>query len=481
MKKNLNHPIFQVVSDIVDSDELTAFAIGGYVRDIFLSRNSKDIDIVVLGSGIELAGKVADALNIENITVYKNFGTAMLQYQDVEVEFVGARRESYRKVSRKPFVENGTLEDDQKRRDFTINALALCLNKKHYGELIDPFNGLKDLKGKILRTPLDPKQTFSDDPLRMMRAVRFASQLNFRIDDSTYQAIVDNSERIQIVSNERIVDEMHKILLSPKPSVGLIHLEKTGLLKQFFPELDNLKGVEVRNDLRHKDNFLHTVKVVDNVSKMSDKLWLRWSALLHDIGKPPTKRFSPEQGWTFHGHDHVGQKMIPEIFKRLRLPLNEKMKYVQKLVSLHLRPIALVDEEVTDSAIRRLLFDAGDDVDDLMLLCEADITSKNEKKVRRYLSNFRRVRKKMKEIEEKDRIRNFQPPIKGDTIMKTFGIKPGKDVGIIKNAIKDAILDGKISNDYNEAYSFMLNKGKELGLTPVNNEEPQVDINESQE
>ena len=481
MKKNLNHPIFQVVSDIVDSDELTAFAIGGYVRDIFLSRNSKDIDIVVLGSGIELAGKVADALNIENITVYKNFGTAMLQYQDVEVEFVGARRESYRKVSRKPFVENGTLEDDQKRRDFTINALALCLNKKHYGELIDPFNGLKDLKGKTLRTPLDPKQTFSDDPLRMMRAVRFASQLNFRIDDSTYQAIVDNSERIQIVSNERIVDEMHKILLSPKPSVGLIHLEKTGLLKQFFPELDNLKGVEVRNDLRHKDNFLHTVKVVDNVSKMSDKLWLRWSALLHDIGKPPTKRFSPEQGWTFHGHDHVGQKMIPEIFKRLRLPLNEKMKYVQKLVSLHLRPIALVDEEVTDSAIRRLLFDAGDDVDDLMLLCEADITSKNEKKVRRYLSNFRRVRKKMKEIEEKDRIRNFQPPIKGDTIMKTFGIKPGKDVGIIKNAIKDAILDGKISNDYNEAYSFMLNKGKELGLTPVNNEEPQVDINESQE
>ncbi|MCF8335092.1 MAG: CCA tRNA nucleotidyltransferase [Bacteroidales bacterium] len=481
MKKSLNHPIFQVVSDMVEADDLTAFAIGGYVRDIFLGRPSKDIDIVVLGSGIELAKRVAHKLNIKDIAVYKNFGTAMLHYKDVEVEFVGARRESYRSDSRKPVVENGTLEDDQKRRDFTINAMALCLNKKHYGELTDPFNGLKDLKNRTLRTPLDPQQTFSDDPLRMIRAVRFASQLNFRIGDKTYQAIVANAKRIQIVSNERIMDEVHKILLSPKPSVGLIHMEKTGLLKEFLPEVASLKGVEVREDFKHKDNFLHTAKVVDNVGKMSDKLWLRWAALLHDIGKPPTKRFSKEQGWTFHGHDYVGQKMVPEIFRRLRLPMNEKMKYVRKLVALHLRPIALVDEEVTDSAIRRLLFDAGSDVEDLMLLCEADITSKNDKKVRRYINNFRRVRKKMKEIEEKDRIRNFQPPIKGETIMNTFNIQPGKNVGIIKNAIKEAILDGKISNNYNEAYGFMLEKGKELGLTPVNNRDRQADTSESQE
>ncbi len=481
MKESLNHPIFQVVSDLVDPNAFSVFAIGGYVRDIFLGRDSKDIDIVVLGSGIELARKVAHELKIKNIAVYKNFGTAMLQYGDVEVEFVGARSESYRKDSRKPIVENGTLEDDQKRRDFTINALALCLNKKYFGELVDPFNGLKDLKHKTLRTPLDPKQTFSDDPLRMMRAVRFASQLNFKIGDKTYQAITENAERLQIVSNERIVEEMHKILLSPKPSVGLILLEKTGLLKEFFPELASLKGVEIKKDLRHKDNFLHTAKVVDNVSKMSDNLWLRWAALLHDIGKPPTKRFSKEQGWTFHGHDHVGRKMIPEIFRRLRLPMNEKMKYIKKLVALHLRPIALVDEEVTDSAIRRLLFDAGDDIEDLMLLCEADITSKNEKKVRKYIGNFRRVRKKMKEIEEKDRIRNFQPPIKGELIMKTFNIKPGKNVGIIKNAIKDAILDGKISNNFNEAYQFMLEKGRELGLTPVNSGNRQTDPSESRE
>ncbi|MFP4622402.1 MAG: CCA tRNA nucleotidyltransferase [Bacteroidales bacterium] len=480
MKKNLNHPIFQIVSDIVDPDKLTAFAIGGYVRDIFLNRPSKDIDIVVLGSGIELARQVAKKLNIKDITVYKNFGTAMLRYKDVEVEFVGARRESYRKDSRKPVVEDGTLKDDLRRRDFTINALALCLNKNHYGKLMDPFDGLKDMKNKTLRTPLDAGETFTDDPLRMMRAIRFAAQLHFGIGDKTYQAIAANAERIQIVSNERIVEEINKILLSSKPSIGLIHLEKTGLLKEFFPELARLKGVEVRENLRHKDNFLHTVKVVDNLSKMSDNIWLRWAALLHDIGKPPAKRFYREHGWTFHGHDHIGQKMIPEIFRRLRLPMNEKMKYVQKLVALHLRPIALVDEEVTDSAIRRLLFDAGDDVEDLMLLCEADITSKNEKKVRRYIANFRRVRKKMNEIEAKDHIRNFQPPIKGETIMETFNIKPGRNVGLIKNAIKDAILDGKISNNYEEAYRFMLEKGRELGLTPSNSGDRQADASGDQ-
>ena len=467
MKKRLNHPIFHVVSEIIEEEGLTAFVIGGYVRDIFLRRLSKDIDIVVQGSGIDLARKVAGRLDIKTLSVFKNFGTAMIRYREVEVEFVGARRESYQRNSRKPIVEDGTLEDDQKRRDFTINALALCLNRNTFGELVDPFGGLQDLKDQVLRTPQDPEQTFSDDPLRMMRAIRFAAQFNFRIGDHTYQGIEINAYRITIVSNERIMDEMHKILATPKPSIGLTLLEQSGLLRQFFPELARLKGVDVKEGLSHKDNFLHTLKVLDNVSKMTGKLWLRWSALLHDIGKPPTKKFSKDQGWTFHGHDYVGYRMIPGIFRRLKLPLNEKMKYVQKLVLLHLRPIALVDDQVTDSAVRRLLYDAGDDVEDLMLLCEADITSKNEKRIKRYLSNFKKVRRKMQEIEDKDKIRNFQPPISGEIIMETFGIKPGREVGIIKDAIKEAILEGEIANDYDEAYQFMLRKGAELGLSPV--------------
>ena len=481
MKINITHPVFQVVSDIVDEKGLVAYTIGGYVRDLILGRPSKDIDIVVLGSGISLARSVARVLHIRDIAVYKNFGTAMIRYNDVEVEFVGARRESYSKDSRKPAVEEGTLEDDQKRRDFTINTLALCLNKSHFGELTDPFNGLEDIKQGIIRTTADPEYTFSDDPLRMMRAIRFASQLQFTLDEKTYKGIVSQIDRMNIISAERITEEIHKILLTPQPSVGFMLLEQTGLLHKIFPELADLKGVDVKEGLRHKDNFLHTLQVVDNVSQMNGNIWLRWAALLHDIGKPATKSFSPEQGWTFHGHDHVGQKMIPQIFRRLRLPMNEKMKYVKKMVALHLRPIALVDDEVTDSAIRRLLYDAGEDVEDLMLLCEADITSKNEKRIRKYQSNFRHVRQKIKEIEKKDRIRDFQPPVRGETIMETFRIKPGRYVGIIKNAIKDAILDGEISNNYEEAFHFMLKKGEELGLKPMQNDKTSDANGESQE
>ncbi len=471
MKKKLIHPIFKIVSEISGQENKKCFVIGGYVRDLFLKRESKDIDIVVVGSGIELAHKVANEISPQtNVTIFKNFGTAMLHYEGAEIEFVGARKESYDRSSRKPKVEDGTLEDDQNRRDFTINALALSLHPDNYGQLVDPFNGIEDLKNEIIRTPLEPSKTFSDDPLRMMRGIRFATQLKFIIHPDTFQAISNNKKRIEIISKERIVDELNKILLSEKPSIGFKLLDKSGLLEIIFPEVFNLKGVETRNGLRHKDNFYHTLQVLDNIAKKTDKLWLRWAALLHDIAKPATKRFS-EHGWTFHAHDFIGAKMIPDIFKKMRMPLNEKMKYVQKLVSLHLRPIVLSHEDITDSAIRRLLFDAGDDIEDLMLLAEADITSKNDIKVRTYLENFKKVRKKLKEIEEQDAIRNFQPPISGDEIIKTFNIKPSPVVGKIKNAIKDAILDGKIKNDYQEAHQFMIEKAKEYDLSPKESED----------
>lgn len=468
MKEYLKSNIFRVISDVADIEGVDAFVIGGFVRDILLNRPSKDIDIVVVGSGVDFASKVAQRLRARKVTYFKNFGTAQLKHNEWDIEFVGARKESYRLDSRKPIVENGTLEDDQKRRDFTINALAIGLNKQSFGQLIDPFNGLQDLKHKIIRTPLEPAATFSDDPLRMLRAIRFATHLNFNIEPNTLQAISEMSSRISIVSVERVMDEINKMMASPRPSIGWLLLDQTGLLQHILPELAAMKGVETRNGVSHKDNFYHTIEVLDNLARKSDNLWLRWAALLHDIGKPRTKRFVAGQGWTFHGHEFLGAKMIPEIFRNLKLPLNDKMKYVQKMVLLHLRPIVLSQEVVTDSAVRRLLFDAGDDIDDLMNLCEADITSKNDTTVRKHLANFRIVRKKLKEVEEKDSIRNFQPPVTGEMIMETFSIKPCKEVGVIKNRIKDAILDGEIRNDFFEAYTLMLNTGKELGLTAVN-------------
>ena len=459
---------FRIISEAADELGVEAYVIGGYVRDLFLNRSSKDIDVVAVGSGIELAKSVARKLGKgTHLSVFKNFGTAQVKAGDLELEFVGARKESYSHDSRKPIVEDGTLEDDQNRRDFTINALALCLNRERYGELVDPFGGLDDLEDLTIRTPLDPDITFSDDPLRMMRAIRFATQLGFFIAPTTFDAIVRNRERISIISKERIVDELNKIIMSPKPSIGFDLLDKCGLLELIFPELCALKGVETKEGIGHKDNFAHTLMVLDRLSRTTDNLWLRWSALFHDIAKPATKRFDPRLGWTFHNHNFVGEKMVPGIFRKMKLPMNEKMKYVQKMVSLHMRPIALSDEEVTDSAIRRLLFDAGDDIDDLMKLCEADITSKRPEKVRRFLENYRKVREKLADIEEKDRVRNFQPPVSGEEIMAMFALPPSRPVGVLKEAIKNAILDGVIPNEHEAARLFMLEQAGRMGLKPV--------------
>jgi tRNA nucleotidyltransferase/poly(A) polymerase len=469
MKKHLSHPVFKIISEVCDKENLQAYVIGGFVRDIFLDRSCKDIDVVVIGDGIEVAKKVAEQIGNEtHVSVFKNFGTAMLQFEDYQVEFVGSRKESYREHSRKPLVETGTLEDDQNRRDFTINALALNLSSKNFGELIDPFNGLNDLKNKIIRTPLNPDVTYSDDPLRMMRAIRFASQLGFTIEKDSFEAIKKNRERIKIISMERVSEELNKIILSPVPSVGFKLLFDSQLLQLIFPQMAALHGVKKVNGHAHKDNFYHTLKVLDNISTVTNDLWLRWAAVLHDIAKPLTQRYEPDHGWTFHGHEDKGSRMVPVIFKQLKLPLNEKMKYVQKLVLLHLRPIVLAQDVVTDSAIRRLLFDAGDDVDDLMKLCQADITSKNEIKVKRYSRNFEIVKQKLIEVEEKDSIRNWQPPITGEIIMKTFNLKPGKEVGILKNAIREAILEGEIRNDFDEAFNLMLQKAKAMGMNLKN-------------
>jgi poly(A) polymerase len=462
---DLQHPVFEMTAAAAREMGKPAYVIGGFVRDLIMQRPCTDIDIVVAGSGIELAKRVATrAGEGHNVTVFKNFGTAMLRFRHYQVEFVGARKESYNRDSRKPQVEKGSLHDDQNRRDFTINALALSLQAEDFGQLVDPFGGLQDIENQTIRTPLNPDTTFSDDPLRMMRAIRFATQLGFVIENQTWYSIMRNRKRISIVSGERITEELNKIILADTPSKGYILLEESGLLELIFPQFLALKGAEFVEGIGHKDNFYHTLQVLDKLAKKSDNLWLRWAALLHDIGKPATKRFSLEHGWTFHGHDHRGSKMVPHIFKQLRLPLNEKMKYVQKLVLLHLRPIALTEEQVTESAVRRLLFDAGDDIDDLMLLCEADITSKNPAKVQRFLKNFALVRQKLTEVEENDKLRNWQPPISGEIIMETFGIPPSREVGIIKTAIREAILDGIIKNNFDEAYALMLAEGEKIGL-----------------
>lgn len=469
MKTHLNQPVFRIISATAKEAKLRVFVIGGFVRDLLLHRDErKDIDILVLGSGIDFAHMVAGKTG-ENIPVkfFPNFGTAMIHYQDWKIEFVGARKESYRRDSRKPIIENGTLEDDQNRRDFTINAIAIELTLSRFGTLIDPFGGQKDLKRKMIRTPLDPDATFSDDPLRMMRAIRFATQLDFTIDPECYQAIARNAERIKIISVERIMDELNLIIMTPCPSRGLVMLDECGLQGIIFPEFVELKGTEIVEGKGHKDNFHHTLLVLDNVAQRSDNLWLRWAAILHDIAKPLTKKFVPGTGWTFYAHELKGARMVRQIFRRFRLPLNEKMRFVEKMVLLHLRPIVLSEDTVTDSAVRRLLFEAGDDIDELMILCEADITSKNPAKVRKFLTNFEVVRCKLVEIEEKDKLRNWQPPITGDMIMTTFGLKPSREVGIIKDAVREAILDGIIPNEYEAAYEMMIKEGKKLGLLPV--------------
>ena len=466
-KKSLQHNVFKAIGKVADKRGERVFVIGGFVRDLILDRPSKDIDIVTEGKGIDLARDVSKELGIRKVNVFKNFGTAMFNCGDLEVEFVGARKESYMRGSRKPIVEDGTLEDDQNRRDFTINAMALSLNSENYGELVDPFNGMRDLDLGVIRTPLDPDITFNDDPLRMMRAVRFATQLGFTIVPESIDALKRNAARLEIISMERIHTELNKIILAKRPGQGFKILAKTKLLEQFFPEMMDLQGIETRNGIGHKDNFLHTLQVLDNVSDKSDDLWLRWAAILHDIAKPPTKRFDNRNGWTFHGHEDKGARMTPQIFKRLKLPMDAKMKFVQKLVLLHLRPIALTKEVVTDSAIRRLLIVAGDDIDALMTLCRADITSKNETKVKRYLKNYDIVVKKLKEVEENDSVRNFQPPVTGKMIMKTFGISPSRPIGEIKKAIKEAILEGDIKNDPDEAFELMLKIGSEMGLKRI--------------
>ncbi|MDO5571719.1 MAG: HD domain-containing protein [Bacteroidales bacterium] len=464
--KYLQDDIFKIISEEADKLHLESYVIGGFVRDIFLNRDSKDIDVVTVGSGIELASAVSNRLGKgAHLSVFKNFGTAQVKHKELEVEFVGARTESYTHDSRKPIVEDGTLEDDQNRRDFTINALAICLNENRFGELIDPFGGIEDMERGIIRTPLDPDITFSDDPLRMMRAVRFATQLGFTIEESTFKAIERNKDRIKIISSERIIDEINKMMKTKSPSIGFVLLENSGLLPIIFPELSALKGVESKDGRGHKDNFYHTLTVLDNVCQMSQNIWLRWGALLHDIGKPVTKRYDKKLGWTFHNHNFIGEKMIPEIFRKMKLPLNDKMKYVQKMVGLHMRPIVLAEEEVTDSAIRRLLFDAGDDIEDLMTLCEADITSKNKEKVKRFLLNFKLVRDKLREIELKDRIRNMQPPISGEEIMEIFSLPPSREVGELKSMIKDAILDCVIPNEREAAMDYLLKLAKERGYT----------------
>lgn len=465
LKDKLNHSIFQTVSEVAAAQATSVFVIGGFVRDLILKRPSKDIDFVVLGDGLEFATKVAEKIGVKKVALFKNFGTAAFRFDDLEIEFVGARKESYSTDSRNPVVEKGSLGDDQKRRDFTINALAISLSSSTFGEVIDPFDGLEDIKSRTLRTPLDPDQTYSDDPLRMMRAIRFSAQLGFKIEENSFSAIRKNAKRLSIISKERISDELNKIILSPKPSRGFTALFDSQLLHEFFPEMVNLQGVDTIEGKSHKDNFYHTLEVLDNIAMETDDLWLRWAAILHDIAKPKTKRFQPTTGWTFHGHEDQGAKMVGPIFSRLKLPLDAKKKYVEKLVRLHLRPIALVNGEVTDTAIRRLLFEAGDDIEDLMTLCNADITTKNEYKIQKYRSNFAKVREKLKSVEEKDHIRNFQPPISGQQIMEIFKLEPSRIVGTLKNEIKEAILEGAIRNDYNEAYEFLVKIALAHGLS----------------